>query len=366
MKKLIITLSFLLSALLFFSCTKDQDPLPDKLVEESESPVFNSEKPEESGNVSINFILDISEQVETDTIGSKIARLAEYELFRGPDDVGIDINHYPYKLNDYMPQGDAWCSEFVAWVYCVAGWPLSGGSYGGWMLNTHTKLRDWFSDSPDMARWHEKGLDDWYTFSPKPGDYIRFIWTSSGNGHSGIVRSVVGKTMYTVEGNYSNQVKIRAIDNWRLWSEINGIGTRNLVEFPVLKGKTVKLVSRQNELVLSSKPNSNYIVMEENTDSDEQLWKVSTGNYGFYLFENIATGLFLNTDIESSFLMAYDNNDERDKLWKITGDGLGNYLISNFRDLNSYIDVNSNNINDYARVFRNNYKADKFWGIIIE
>jgi len=106
--------------------------------------------------------------------------------------------------------------------------------------------------------------------------------------------------------------------------------------------------------------------MEENTDSDEQLWKVSTGNYGFYLFENIATGLFLNTDIESSFLMAYDNNDERDKPWKITGDGLGNYLISNFRDLNSYIDVNSNNINDYARVFRNNYKADKFWGIIIE
>lgn len=357
----LITILFIVSIL---GCTKKDDPPGgDSIIE---SPLFNETKPDEGPDISLNKNLDISGLLAKDTCGQDIVSIALNELGRGPENVGMDRSEYPYSISSYMPVDDPWCSEFVSWTYCAAGWPLDGGTYGGWMLNSHQKLLNWFSTHPGKAHWHQKGIDDWSAFIPKPGDYIRFIWSSSGNGHSGIVRAVDGSTLYTIEGNYSNKVKLRTIENWRTWEEINGIGTRNLEEIPELKGTAIKIISSQNGLALSSKNNSNYTYLEELSESENQLWYVSNVKYDYYTFENAATGLFLDANAGSSYLMAYDNNDEEDKYWRITDDGLGNINILNIYVYNYCIDVNNNDSGDYVRIFRNNYRADKYWRVITE
>ena len=163
-----------------------------------------------------------------DATGDKIVQIAVHEEGRGPNEVGQDLGYYPYDLGRYLYSGEAWCSEFVSWAYCAAGYRFTGGQEGGWMLKSSQQIRSWFINN---KRFVNKSDSDWNTFMPQPGDYVRYD-TSSG-GHSGIVRYVSGTTLYTVEGNVSNMVKLRAITNWRSQSNnIDGIGLRNPEEPP--------------------------------------------------------------------------------------------------------------------------------------
>lgn len=52
---------------------------------------------------------------------------------------------------------------------------------------------DWFKA---MNKWQEKG------YVPKAGDIIFFDWENNGYvNHVGIVEKVIGNTIYTIEGN---------------------------------------------------------------------------------------------------------------------------------------------------------------------
>jgi hypothetical protein len=152
-----------------------------------------------------------------------IVSAAMAEKGRGPNEVGKDLTSYPFKLNNYLYAGEAWCSEFVAWVYRVAGHPFTGGSEGGWMLKGSTQIRSWFVSNKTFVYRNDAG---WSSLTPSPGDYIRY--NNSSGGHSGLVHSVSGTTLYTVEGNVSNQVKHRTISNWKSYSSIDGIGRLGL------------------------------------------------------------------------------------------------------------------------------------------
>lgn len=152
-----------------------------------------------------------------------IVSVAMAEEGRGPNAVGQDLTVYPYKLSDYLASGEAWCSEFVSWVYKAAGQPFTGGSEGGWMLKGSTQIRSWFQNNKTFV---QKGSANWSSFIPEPGDYIRYN-TSSG-GHSGIVRYAEGTTLYTIEGNVSNLVKRRTISNWKSYASLDGIGQLGL------------------------------------------------------------------------------------------------------------------------------------------
>ncbi|MBN1670210.1 MAG: CHAP domain-containing protein [Kiritimatiellae bacterium] len=161
--------------------------------------------------------------------GERIVALAVAENGRYPDEVGQDLDFYPYDIKRYLAKTgtgphdyEAWCSEFVAWAYRAADSPFTGGSEGGWMLKGSYSIRAWFVAN---SRFVDKSSPDWTTFVPQPGDYVRY--DTAGGGHSGIVRYVQGTSLYTVEGNVGNQVRLRAISNWRdPANSIDGIGLR--------------------------------------------------------------------------------------------------------------------------------------------
>lgn len=156
------------------------------------------------------------------TLGHEIVEVALHEVGRGPELVGKDISFYPFDLGRYLGNNEAWCSEFVSWCYKVAGYLLSGGyAQDGWMLKNSFQLQQWFQEKRDFI---ERTNPEWFSFQPVAGDYVRYIFENGG--HSGIVRYVSGDTLYTVEGNVSNSVKLRNRPNWRLDSDIHGIGLR--------------------------------------------------------------------------------------------------------------------------------------------
>ncbi len=178
--------------------------------------------------------------IRLDLIPHEVVEIALAEKNRYPDEVGRDLAGYPGTISTFLQKTgtgphdyEAWCSEFVSWAYRAAGYPVTGGSQGGWMLRGSTQLRSWFQKN---AQFIDRNAPDWNTFEPAPGDFIRY--DNPEGGHSGIVRSVSNDTLFTVEGNVNNKVMLRKIVQWRTYqsgsTSIDGIGRRSGVTEPVL------------------------------------------------------------------------------------------------------------------------------------
>ncbi len=172
--------------------------------------------------------------VRLDLIPYSVVDIAVYETDRYPDEVGSDMDHYPYALVNYLDKtGDgeheyeAWCSEFVAWAYRASTDYSLGSGNDDWMVGWSTGLRTWFRENADFI---DRESENWDTFVPSPGDYVRY--DNEWGGHSGIVRYASGDTLYTAEGNVNNKVYIRAIPDWKNYTasgdtRIDGIGMRS-------------------------------------------------------------------------------------------------------------------------------------------
>jgi hypothetical protein len=112
--------------------------------------------------------------------------------------------------------GEAWCADFVSWVYREAGHPFSGGVDGGWRLPGVAGLRSWLEQN---GIWHGRGGGD----TPQPGDVVAF----GDNEHTGIVERLDDAgtpdpgddVIHTIEGNTSNEVGRRSY----------GVGDANVV-----------------------------------------------------------------------------------------------------------------------------------------
>lgn len=168
-----------------------------------------------------------------DVLPVEIPAVALAELGRGPRQVGHGRAEYPRKLGRYLGWREAWCSEFVSWVYKVAGYPLTEGEEGGWLHRSSFALKRWFARN---SRFVERTDPYWDSADPSPGDYIRY--NNNWGGHSGLVRSVSGTTLHTIEGNINNQVVVRTIHNWRDRTDIDGFGLRSSA------GPHVRVLSR--------------------------------------------------------------------------------------------------------------------------
>jgi|GEM_PF-2529927 len=109
-------------------------------------------------------------------------------------------NYNKYARDIGVANGQAWCATFVWWLMRTAG--VSEGAYPA----RTTATRDWFND---RGLYRARG-----TYTPKPGDYIVFENVS----HCGIVESVSGGYVTTIEGNSSDQVKRNrySLDNSRI------------------------------------------------------------------------------------------------------------------------------------------------------
>jgi hypothetical protein len=123
------------------------------------------------------------------------------------------------RFGEVVGDGTPWCSDFVSWVYRIAGVPFTGGYDGGWLLRTNAAIERWYES---RHGWIARGSPEFAHYEPSPGDYLRV--STERWGHSAIVHHVDGDTLYTVEGNVGGHVRKIRYRNFRDNERIAGFG----------------------------------------------------------------------------------------------------------------------------------------------
>lgn len=130
---------------------------------------------------------------------TNIVTVAEAELAKGP--VEYDDNVLKYSDGNR----EAWCADFVSWVYKEAGVPFSDG-LKGWRIPSVRTMQAWFQEDKPGREYFAVG-----TKAPQPGDVAFYIGEQTPDGgstsHVNIVISVSGDSMVTIGGNESDMVK---------------------------------------------------------------------------------------------------------------------------------------------------------------
>jgi hypothetical protein len=142
---------------------------------------------------------EASSSCDESSSGGSIVAVAkrEYQENKGKLEYGGDILTYTDGRQE------AWCADFVSWVYKDAGVPFAGGvGDGGWQYPSVLGLQSYFKSK---EKYFEVGDE-----KPKPGDAAFYIGEQTPDGgstqHVNLVISVNGSTMTTIGGNESNQV----------------------------------------------------------------------------------------------------------------------------------------------------------------
>lgn len=96
---------------------------------------------------------------------------------------------------------DQWCAMFVSWCLRQAGVPNS-------VVQSHASCTNWVSWFQTNATYYTRSSG----YVPASGDIIFFKSdaVTRASDHVGIVNYVSGNTVYTIEGNSSNQVRTRS------------------------------------------------------------------------------------------------------------------------------------------------------------
>ena len=160
-------------------------------------------------------------------LAERVVEVALAQEGMGKFGVGRALDAYPHELWRYLSPNEWWCTDFVAWVYRVAGVPFTGGYEGGWLVPGNEAAASWFAD---RGLWIANGSEAWSTFEPRPGDFLRFA-TLRG-GHAAIVTHVEGDTLHTIEGNVDNHVRAGHYERFRSHAAIDGIGRVTLPNAP--------------------------------------------------------------------------------------------------------------------------------------
>ncbi|MDI1463250.1 FG-GAP-like repeat-containing protein [Catellatospora sp. KI3] len=112
--------------------------------------------------------------------------------------------------------GYAWCAAFAKYAWREGGVTVD--------LRRITGMAYSFKNyGQEHGTWHPRG-----SYVPQPGDAVVFDWLSTpgaGIDHVGIVQSVSGTTLNTIEGNTDDLVKARTRGNYATNVEIVGYTT---------------------------------------------------------------------------------------------------------------------------------------------
>jgi hypothetical protein len=104
----------------------------------------------------------------------------------------------------------AWCAIFVSWCAEQAGIPRD-------VIPKYQGCTDGVSQFKGLGRWKDS------SYVPQAGDII-FFDSPSNSGHTGIVVRCDGTTVYTIEGNTSDQVAERSYNKANPSRAIAGYG----------------------------------------------------------------------------------------------------------------------------------------------
>src|SRR4051812_24720914 len=127
---------------------------------------------------------------QTRDIPADIVRLARIELRKGVRESPMGSNNsraIARYRRAMVPRahGGPWCAYFASWVTRRAGAPIGARGSG---IASAAGIRAWALRS---GRWRRL---------PRPGDIAVFP------GHVGVVATVTGSRMTTIDGNWSNRV----------------------------------------------------------------------------------------------------------------------------------------------------------------
>lgn len=132
--------------------------------------------------------------------GGSIAEVAERELKKngGTPEYGGSIKEYT------LGREEAWCADFVSWVYKESGQPFTDGPYGGgWQHPSVSNLQDWFKEKHTYIPVG--------TQPPQVGDVAFYIGAQTPDGgsssHVNLVIAVNGDSMSTIGGNEGDTIK---------------------------------------------------------------------------------------------------------------------------------------------------------------
>lgn len=155
------------------------------------------------------------------TSNVKIVAVAQAELAKNVHE-SPDGSNAGGRVDIYTDgHPEFWCADFVSWVYKEAGSPFTGGSSGGWRLPAVSSLISWLKAKGVYVEQSPSAP------APMPGDVITFRSTAdtdtNSGDHTGIIETVKGETITTIEGNSSNSVARRTY-NYKTSAKIAGWG----------------------------------------------------------------------------------------------------------------------------------------------
>lgn len=145
------------------------------------------------------FVPFLSYAATENQIRNKIVSVASNE-------VGYKGTSTYSKYGEWYGYQGGWCTTFVFWCFNNAGAAYSVDLYGtitpsGGNCNS---MISWYSSK---GRYEKRTSG----YKPKTGDLVFFDWSGNGSSqHVGIVTSVSGSTINTIEGNCSGYVKERS------------------------------------------------------------------------------------------------------------------------------------------------------------
>ena len=134
---------------------------------------------------------------------ANVVNIARQELNLKPKPYGAaELNDCDSNVKKYTNgRCEAWCADFVSWVYKQAGIPFNQGYIVSWQHPGAAELKGWFEKNQTYI---QAG-----TQTPQPGDVI--FWNGAdGNlnspGHVSIVSSVSGGEFSDIGGNEANTI----------------------------------------------------------------------------------------------------------------------------------------------------------------
>jgi len=124
--------------------------------------------------------------------GGNVVQVAQGELALHLVGTGPEDNGGPVCKYQGSGCAQAWCADFVSWVFNQAGTPFTGGADGGWRIAAAVGVEQWFQQN---GVWTPNGPA---APPPQPGDVF---YTPADGGHTGIIVAVSGNSVTTIEGN---------------------------------------------------------------------------------------------------------------------------------------------------------------------
>ena len=109
---------------------------------------------------------------------------------------------YAQWYNSFWAADTPWCACFLSW-----GAAQVGGCFDDGSIPRFAEVNDGISQFKAAEQWREPT-----DYTPLPGDYIFFNWDGGTADHVGVVLSVQGGTVFTLEGNSGGKVAVRSYD----------------------------------------------------------------------------------------------------------------------------------------------------------